>query len=255
MTDATQYKQQGFTLVELAIVLVIIALLSGGLMMSLMAQQENIASAETQRRLNEARDALLGFAAANGRLPCPAAPASTGTEQPVGGGACTNAWDGFLPAITLGLTPTNETGYALDGWGNPIRYATSTYSHATFCANSCFTTANGVKTAWNGSVGALVLTPDLRVCNTATGLTGAGATAACAAGTDLANNAVAVIFSRGKNGAAAPASADEQANGDTDRLFVSHTPTSGGANEFDDLVIWLSPNILYNRLIAAGKLP
>ena len=255
MTKAAHYQQRGFTLVELAIVLIIIALLSGGLMMSLMAQQENIASAETQRRLTEARDALLGFAAANGRLPCPASPASTGTENPVGGGACANAWDGFLPAITLGLTPSNENGYAIDGWGNPIRYAVTTYSHATFCANSCFTTSNGIKTAWNGSVGALVLAPDLRVCNTAAGLTGAGATAACAVGTDLANNAVATVYSRGKNGAAAPASADEQANGDADRLFVSHTPSPAGANEFDDLVIWLSPNILYNRLIAAGRLP
>lgn len=255
MNIIAQPKANGFTLVELAIVLVIMALLSGGLMMSLMAQQENIASAETQRRLNEARDALLGFAAANGRLPCPAAPASTGVELPAGGGACNNSWNGFLPAITLGLTPTNENGYALDGWGNPIRYATTTDNATTLCATACFTTANGARTAWNGSVGGLKLAPDLRVCNTATGASGAGANAACAAGTTLADNAVAVIFSRGRNGGAAPTSADEIANGDADRLFVSHTPTPAGANEFDDLVVWLSPNILYNRMIAAGRLP
>ncbi len=52
-----------------------------------------------------------------------------------------------------------------------------------------------------------------------------------------------------------PSSADETANGDNDRVFVSHTPTPPGLNEFDDLVIWISPNILYNRLIAAGRLP
>lgn len=255
MNKLTKAMQGGFTLVELAIVLVIVALLSGGLMMSLMAQQESIATSETQRRLNEARDALLGYAAANGRLPCPAAPGTTGVELPAGGGTCNNPWDGFLPAITLGLNPTNENGYALDGWGNPIRYATTTDLATGLCPTSCVTTANGVKTAWNGSVSNLKLSPDLRLCNTATGMTGAGATAACAAGADLANNAVAVIFSRGRNGAAAPLSADEQANGDADRLFVSHTPTPAGANEFDDLVVWLSPNILYNRLIAAGRLP
>ena len=74
-------------------------------------------------------------------------------------------------------------------------------------------------------------------------------------GADLANNAVATVYSRGRNGAAAPASTDEQANGNADRLFVSHTPTPAGANDFDDLVTWISPNILYNRLIAAGRLP
>lgn len=246
---------RGFTLVELAIVLVIVALLSGGLMMTVSAQMESVATSETQRRLNDARDALLGYAAANGRLPCPAAPATTGVELPAGGGNCTNPWDGFLPAITLGLSPTNANGYAVDGWGNPIRYAATTDKATGLCASSCFTTTNGARIAWNGSGAVLKLAPDLLVCNTSTGMSGAGATAVCAAGVDLTNNAVAVVFSRGRNGALPPVSSDEQANGNADRLFVSHTPTPAGANEFDDLVVWLSPNILYNRLIAAGRLP
>jgi prepilin-type N-terminal cleavage/methylation domain-containing protein len=243
--------QQGFTLLELAIVLFIVALLSTGLMVSIVAQRESVATAETQRRLADARDALLGFAAANGRLPCPAAPAATGIEQPVGGN-CDNPWDGFLPALTLGLYPTDENGYALDGWGNPIRYGVTTYTHGS-CPSSCFTTANGVKLAWNASVSALE--PDLNICNTSAGATGSGASAACAPGSRLATNAVAVVFSRGKNGGIAPSSADELANGNADRLFVSHPPTSAGANEFDDIVLWISPNILYNRLIVVGRLP
>lgn len=249
-------RQSGFSLVELAIVLVIVALLSGGLMMTLSAQQEGMATAETQRRLQEAQEALLGYVAANGRLPCPAAPGTTGNESPLGGGPCTHPRTGFLPAITLGLTPTNPNGYLLDGWNNPIRYAVTTYSHATFCPNGCFTTANGIRNTWNGSVGALVLAPDLQICNTATNIQNPGPlTASCAAGTELATNAVSAIFSRGQNGAIAPVSSDEQANGDDDRLLVSHLPSPAGANEFDDLVTWISPNILYNRLIAAGRLP
>lgn len=238
--------QRGFTLVEMAIVLIIVALLSGGMMMSLMAQQDTAAVSETQRRLNEARDALLGYAAANGRLPCPAAPAATGVETPLGGGTCSNAWNGFLPAVTLGLTPTNEAGYAIDAWGNPIRYAVSND------AASQLTTASQIKIAWNtGSA----LAADLWVCNSVAGMTGSGNSAKCATAGELANNAVAVIYSRGKNGGVAPSSADEQANGDADRLFVWHTPVPAGPSEFDDIVIWLSPNILYNRLIAAGRLP
>lgn len=249
-------RQDGFSLVELAIVLVIVALLSGGLMMTLSAQQESMAATKTQSRLQEAQEALLGYVAANGRLPCPASPGTTGNESPLGGGACTHPRTGFLPAITLGLTPTDPNGYLLDGWNNPVRYAVTTYNHATFCPNGCFTTGNGIRNAWNGSVGALVLAPDMQVCSTATGIQNPGPlTASCAAGTELSTNAVTVIFSRGQNGATPPTSTDEQANGDDDRLVVSHTPTPAGANEFDDLVIWISPNILYNRLIAAGRLP
>ena len=240
------HHQSGFTLVELAIVLIITTLLLGGLMMSLSAQQEAAASAETQRRLNEARDALLGFAAANGRLPCPAVGGATGIEAPLGGGSCNDNWDGFLPAITLGLGPTNEAGYVIDGWGNPIRYAT------TKAISSQVTTTNQIKAAWNAGT---AFAADLRICNTAAGIASSGAYAICASGTDLSNNSVAVIYSRGKNGGTPPSSADETANGDNDRVFVSHAPTPPVPNEFDDLVIWISPNILYNRLIAAGRLP
>lgn len=237
---------RGFSLIELAIVLIIVALLSGGLLISLSAQQENSAIAETQRRLNDARDALLGYVAANGRLPCPAIGGATGVESPLGGGSCNDNWDGFLPAVTLGISPTNETGYALDGWSNPIRYA------ITKELSSQVSTTNQIRAAWNAGT---TLAADLQICSSAVGITDIGAGPVCAAGSKLADKAVAVIYSRGRNGAAAPVSADEQANGNADRLFVSHTPTPAGANEFDDLVIWLSPNILYNRLIAAGRLP
>lgn len=249
-------RQRGFSLIELAIVLVIVALLSGGLMMTLSAQQEGMAISETQRRLQEAQEALLGYVAANGRLPCPASPGTTGNESPPGGGLCTHPRTGFLPAITLGLTPTDPNGYLLDGWNNPIRYAVTTYSHATFCPNGCFTTVNGIRNVWNGSAGLLLLEPDLKVCSTATNIQNPGPlTASCAPGAELATNAVTIVFSRGQNGSTAPVSIDEQANGDDDRLFISHPPSPAGANTFDDLVTWISPNILYSRLIAAGRLP
>jgi len=252
----TPIRQDGFSLIELAIVLVIVALLSGGLMMTLSAQKDGMATSETQSRLREAQEALLGYVAANGRLPCPASPGATGNESPPVGGLCTHPYTGLLPAITLGLTPTDPNGYLLDGWNNPIRYAVTTYNHATFCPNGCFTTGSGVRNVWNGSVGTLLLAPDLQVCSTAVNIQNPGApNASCAPGTELTTNAVIVIFSRGPNGATVPVRADEQANSDNDRVFVSHTLTSAGPNEFDDLVTWISPNILFSRLIAAGRLP
>lgn len=246
---------RGFTLVELAIVLIIVTLLTSGLMMTLSAQHEASARADTQRRLDEAREALLGYAAANGRLPCPAASGGAGVESPSGGGTCTNSWDGFLPGITLGITNIDESGYAIDAWGNRIRYALTTFANATYCSSGyCFATADGVKSVWN-NVSPSALKPDLTVCSTSTGMTGSGSSAACATNTALVKDAVAVIHSRGKNGALTPTSSDELANNDADPLFVSHTPTPDGTNEFDDLVTWISPNLLYSRLIAAGRLP
>lgn len=240
-------NDNGFTLAELAIVLVIVALLTGGLLMTLSAQQSMQRRAATEKILQNANDALSGFVITNGRLPCPAAPETTGIESPLGGGACTHPWTGFVPAITLGLTPTNEQGYAIDDWGNQIRYAVTTSNSETFTTNI---SSKSIRINWNSG-----LAPDLRVCSTAANLTGSSATADCASSKVLANTAIAVLFSRGENGAITPTSDDEKANGDGDRLFVSHPPTPRGSNEFDDLVVWLSPNILYNRMIAAGRLP
>ena len=62
----------GFTLVELTIVLIIIALLISGMMVPLSAQRDIQRIGGTQKQLAEIREALFGFAIINGRLPCPA---------------------------------------------------------------------------------------------------------------------------------------------------------------------------------------
>ena len=79
-------SQCGFTLVEMAVVLLIVALLVGSGLSVVSAQVEQQKYKDTQRILDDAREALLGFAAANGRLPCPATAASNGIEAPAGGG-------------------------------------------------------------------------------------------------------------------------------------------------------------------------
>ena len=250
MQKASKNHVRGFTLVELSIVLIIVALMVGGMMMSLGAQRDIANANETQRNLNEIREALIGFAVANGRLPCPASPNTTGVEKPdTGVGPCAYPYDGFVPAVTLGVTPTDEKGYALDSWGNPIRYA------VTEANSNSFTTTNGIKSNWAGG-----LLPDLYVCSTSVNVKNQGsASATCndSPDTSLTKTAVAIIFSTGKNGGISPANPDELANwpslasGTKDRVFVNHTPN----DSFDDLIIWISPNILYNRMIAAGRLP
>ena len=253
----------GFSLVEMAVVLAIIGLLLAGMLLPLGAQIDQQNANETQRRIELARDALLGFVTTNRRLPCPASATSLGLEVVAtaftpGGGVCSTPWTGYIPAVTLGLFPVNSQQLFVDTWGNPIRYAvtdfTTAFTVSAVAGTRPFTSTDGIRAVYNAPG---TLSPDLRVCATSTGITGSGATADCPAANVLSNNSVAVIFSTGKNSPTGGTGADEAANLNADRVFISHTPTPSTATggEFDDVVIWLSPYLLYNRMIAGGALP
>ncbi len=233
-------EQRGFTLIELAIVMFIVALMLGGMLLPLSAQQDVRARSETTRMMNEAREALIGFAMINDRFPCPAS-AANGRASPEGSGACTNPYDGFFPATTLGIVSSANDGYAYDSWGNEaphrLRYALSTASSSTF------STTGGMKTIGIGAIAG-----DLVICNTGTGVT---ATACAAPANTLTDTAIAVIYALGKNAPSGGTSADEAPNVDGNRVFIS-APSSP---DYDDSVIWLSPTLLVGRLVAAGRLP
>jgi prepilin-type N-terminal cleavage/methylation domain-containing protein len=248
-----RFQYDGFTLTELAMVLVIVALLIGGMITPLSTQRDIQSANDAQKQLSEIKEALLGFAVINGRLPCPATAGTTGIESLVSAGVCTTPYAGFVPAITLGIAPTNAQGYVIDSWGNPIRYALSNATVNTI--TNVFSTAGRLKAAW--AIDPSKMAPDLLVCNTSLGITGSGGGTNCASGTSLINDAVAIITSTGKNGGVAPTGADELANQNNDRTFISHAQSPSGApqGEFDDIVAWLSPNILFSRMIAAGRFP
>jgi len=271
-------RQHGFTLAELAIVTVIIALLIGGTVLTFSAQNDAREIADTQRTLDQAREAILGFALRNGRLPCPAPPGVNGVESFCtngGAGACgviifmppgpvpahgrCSSPNGFVPAATLGIGPieTNPAspnfGLLLDSWLQPIRYSVTQVFSPTPPPNTImlFTAGGEMK---SNVLASPPIAPDLIVCTTSVGA--APATPACGPLVPSFQTP-AVVYSTGKNAVAAGVGADEVENGNGDRIFVARTPTPfnpAPAAGFDDLVIWVSPNILYNRLIAAGAL-
>ena len=216
---------------ELAIVLVIVALMIGGMMAPLSAQLALRDHADTENSLNEIKEALVGYAAshsaADGKpfFPCPDTD-NDGIENRTGN-ICTSP-EGRLPWNDLGVGRQ-------DSWGNRFRYrVSSAYSNRAtgFTLNSAGT---------------------IRVCESVT----------CAA--FIADTLPLVIVSHGKNGAGAynaaggmnpgPVGLDELSNQNADNNFVLHTETTTSGNEFDDLVTWISPNILFNRMISAGRLP
>lgn len=253
LTRPMARRARGFTLAELAVVTLIIGLLLASALYTLSAQTEQRNFDETRRRLEAARELLLAFAIVNGRLPCPAISTSSGDEAPVGGGTCTapGPYGGWLPARSIGFQIVDAGGFAIDAWGNRIRYAVSA-SALTGCLGTLPHFTNATNLRANG----LTCQPnDLVVCRTATGIT------ATTCGTALAvtnqNTLVAITFSTGKNGQGGSAGVDEAANLNGDRVFIWHTPTPVGAanGEFDDQMAWISVGELYGRLVAAGALP
>ena len=251
-------REAGFSLIELAIGLVIVATLLSSLIVPLVTQLDQKRTAETQRMLEQAREALIGFAAANNRLPCPAASGTTGVEAFAGGNATNGlcaSFSGLLPGATLGLSPLDAQGYYVDPFGttsNRMHYAVS--NQTVNGVTNPFTRINGMKT--NAMMSAIAaanstVTSLLFVC------AASGAATNCGTATPLANgNAIAVIFSPGKNAVLNAPSADEQGNlGVNAEVFVSRTASNVTGAVFDDQVLWISPAPLFSRLISAGALP
>jgi type II secretory pathway pseudopilin PulG len=258
---------RGFTLVELALVFAIVALLMASLMYTLSAQVEQRNFEETRRRLEQARELVLGFAVVNGRLPCPATATSTGMETPVGGGTCSTGYAGWLPARTIGFQQTDKDGYAIDVWGNRIRYAVSIAAPVSSATPPVVCRPGGAAPVAphfthkdNMRANGIDCRPnDLLVCKSAN-LPPAITATSCGGATNQIMSTglvVAIIFSTGKNGAGAAGGIDEAANLNGDQIFVSHTPAPVGATngEFDDQFTWITVGELYGKLIAAGQLP
>jgi prepilin-type N-terminal cleavage/methylation domain-containing protein len=258
----------GFTLIEVALAIFIMALLLTGVVLPLRTQLEVRMVDETQRLLEEAKEALLGYAAMYGHFPCPADNLSNGWEakgtmhdadDTLGERVCPGGapgYIGFLPAAELGITTVDAQGYAIDGWGQPanrIRYAVSDVT--VDAVVDALTSEGGIQGV---GIDELNKADYLHVCRSAAPVV---AGVSCGPATNvLTTKAAVVIWSVGANAALTGGVGDEGENpnprgGSADRIFVSRPRSPGAANEFDDMVVWIPLPVIVNRLVAVGHLP
>ncbi len=240
----TRRQNAGFTLAEMAVVVVLMGImLTLGLRM-LQATQNNAAWSETKLKQERIKVALVSFLRTNGRLPCPdSALPPTGVEP---ANCLVNAGRGVLPWRVLGMS----TADAQDGWSNFFTYRVA---NDTPVSSSNWTTKAGATAFTVGELTVPLATFALSERSDA-GVLGA----------TLTPNPVVMILSHGKNGLGArtvrgtallpmPAGADELLNATTaSTSFVSRTPTdvvAAAGGSFDDLVAYMTPNHLLQPLL------
>ena len=134
---STHSQQSGFSLIEIAIGLVIIGIVLGSLVTPLSTLRESGKRNDANKMLGDIHDAVIGFAINNnGRLPCPATTTSNGLEA-LSGSSCTQE-HGFLAAASLGLRGSYDNSLLLDPWNNPYRYSHDTSASYQICTqNNC----------------------------------------------------------------------------------------------------------------------
>jgi prepilin-type N-terminal cleavage/methylation domain-containing protein len=205
----SRLRDQGFTLIEIAVVLVIVGLLAGGGVSLMRVLTERKARNEALAHLKDSRQALIGYAERTGRLPW--------ADSDGDGAENSGASSGTFPFLTLQAEPR-------DAYRRTLRYALNA-NLGTGRAACCSALRAGLAGA------PLVVDAD-----------GAGAAFPVAAvivsagpmDADTDGN----VFDRLAAGTHPGDNTDGQPN------YLRHPPVTG----FDDLVIYLGANELYAGL-------
>ncbi len=270
--------QNGFTLVEVAIVLLIVSILLGYTVAMFPVQQELKQYRKVDAEMDDILEHLIGFAQINNRLPCPDTNGDVngsgtngvidGQEDPddvidnvsgvgVGDGifdSCKGFY-GFLPVGTLGMNGNIDAqGRLLDPWGLPYRYHVSDVDFGGLPATD-LVSPDGI-----GEEGLSNVTPDLFVCDDSDNSSGADLNCAAVSANAIIGNAAVVIFSSGKDRSQIASNIqdenrDDFQDGTNDKVYASTTRSDAAGTEYDDIVRWISPNVLYSKMVEAGQLP
>jgi prepilin-type N-terminal cleavage/methylation domain-containing protein len=265
VVPSRRMKNAGFTLAEMAIVILIMGIaLSMGLKM-VTANLDNSAFSETKSKQERIKIALIGFLRTNGRLPCPDRDliATNTGQEPAPPLLCTGLTEGYgiVPWAALGVS--RDT--VIDGWGNYFTYAVANASVAAPAAPNPPSRHVNNNQNWTTRVGF-----DIRsLVPTTAAVTGFQTLLiqnrdALPGPTTESFTAVVVLLSHGKNGFGAKttkvsarnpgALLDEAANatvGTTTfirRPMTDNVAAAGGV--YDDVLAYMTPQDLLQPLIS-----
>ncbi len=243
---AINSKIRGFSLLELVIVLLILGLLLAGALGPLSTKYEQRQREQTKANLELIRESLIGHALTTGRLPCPDTDGDgeenlLGTDGNRTCAVVTNFVSaGNVPWLTLGVPQFDE-------WREGFVYAVT--------SNFADDIAGAAKTGvTNGSCGTATLGVSFELCSVGQ----LNVVSAATGGTEVVKEIPALVLSTGNHGTSSLASeqsADEQENFNNDDTFVYRDLSMQTGEEFDDLMVWISPNVLKYRMVQAGRLP
>ena len=115
--------QQGFSLIEIAVVMIIIGLIMTAGVTIFRSSILSTKLSTTKTNLDNIKTSIINFAVANGRLPCPDStipPNNTGQSNPVGAGICAGCANPpcYVPFQTLQL----QLPGGKDSFSNVFRY-------------------------------------------------------------------------------------------------------------------------------------
>lgn len=268
----THEPVRGFTLIEVAVVVAVIAALMTLGLSFLNAQLISSAKTITTKKQEAIKDALIAFLGTHQRLPCPDVP-----DLPVGSGIdgkedrqgaigseiCARPF-GIVPYAALGLS--REA--AIDGWSNFFSYRvfqgipTGAPADAAPLPEPCGTTADWTQKRCFGAG--------------KNGGISVNGNAVTATPNDLTKTAIAVVISHGSNGLAAWVGAtpttrnvlppdtqktcEERRNADlgtpdcTAPSLPGNTYFLGGREDLDDVVTWIDAKEAINALAKQGAI-
>jgi len=244
MKRSWRRTDKGFTLIELAVVLLVLGVLTRALVTPLGTVLQERRYRATDDQLERVRQALVGHLVTSGVLPCPL-PGSLSTVTGAIGviaGRC-DAGVGGVPARVLGVAgPIDHDGALLDSWGRRLLYAVSLHSSR---ERGDVDQPDWIAPGEAAAVGLSELDADLVLCQ-------AAFSSACPRSAMRADAIAFVVLSNGADATSLDAQAE---NNDGDTVFALAPRSTVAGHRFADQRIWASRNELAYWLLRAEWLP
>lgn len=241
-------RQKGFSLIEIAIVLVIIGLVTTGGLKMVKSQREKALYGASSDILKEMKTAVISFVVINGHMPCPDTDVPPDGFENRGTRQC-SADSGVLPYADIGLGVSSVR----DSWGNFIRYevnrSATTLTNVNDTAHSAsYFDGSSIPSALTFTLTTPPIMPP--------GPIGVGnLTINDGAGSSWAANQIAVLIAANSNGKQSFAScvsvdSKEQENCDGDADFIQDFRLlSGSAQIFDDTLLGISAGEIKSAIL------